>query len=490
MRPNPILPFPLLFLFIFSLTVVEAQFYENASDNLPTNGASSQSMDVQVADLDGDNDLDIVVANEFQANTILINDGNAVFTNGTFGNLPPIVHDSEDVAIADYDMDGDLDLIFCSEDDLVHEYYLNDGMASFNSHPSFQFANSKANAVISIDINSDSIPDVLFGNAGQNALYLNNGDGTFTNATLDRLPSINDTTQDINAEDVDQDGDLDLFVGNENGNRLLINNGTGFFSDETLDRLPQGLNIETRKVTFGDINGDDAPDVFLSNVRFIPGMNRQNRLFVNDGNGFFTDVTQNQLPNDNDDTLDAIFEDVDDDGDLDLVIANVNLQVSATQKIYLNDGTGIFTIAPVDILGSWYLGNALGVINADLNNDGLKDLYFCDRNTGGNNKDLLFLKNSTTAIETAILKPQSNVQIIPNPAQTYCTLTFDTAIIEQPTIMLLDSTGKRLSELSIHRESNRKFTLSLGHKKLVGGNYFIQITSNGQQWVEQLLIKN
>ena len=219
----------LFFFFSFS---AEGQIYENTPQNLPTNGTTGQSMDVQTADIDGDGDLDIILANEFQANTILLNDGNAVFSNGSFGNLPPAVHDSEDVAIADYDQDGDLDLIFCSEDDFVHEYYLNDGTGSFSAHPTFQFANSKANAVITADINGDDYPDVFFGNDGQNFLYLNNGDGTFNNVTNDQLPFINDTTQDLNLEDVDNDGDLDLFAGNENGNKLLINIGDGFFEDD------------------------------------------------------------------------------------------------------------------------------------------------------------------------------------------------------------------------------------------------------------------
>jgi len=69
--------------------------------------------------------------------------------------------------------------------------------------------------------------------------------------------------------------------------------------------------------------GDDDLDAFLSNVEFIPGKDRQNRLLVNDGHGNFTDQTSVQLPIDNDLTIDAVFEDVDLDGDLDLIIANV-----------------------------------------------------------------------------------------------------------------------------------------------------------------------
>ena len=81
---------------------------------------------------------------------------------------------------------------------------------------------------------------------------------------------------------------------------------------------------------------------FLSNVQFIPGKNRQNRLLINNGNGVFSDATSSHLPVDADDTLDAIFEDVDGDGFVDLIIANVNLQTSTCLKAYLNDSQGHF----------------------------------------------------------------------------------------------------------------------------------------------------
>ncbi|MFN7116054.1 MAG: FG-GAP repeat domain-containing protein [Saprospiraceae bacterium] len=252
-----------------------AQLYNDASANLPNVGAKGQSMDVRAADLDQDGDLDIILANEFQPNTLLFNDGTGKFTNVSASNLPQTVRDSEDVAVADFDGDGDLDLIFCSEDDInfgitpTHEYYLNDGTGKFTSAP-FQFPDSEANAVLAMDVNKDGAMDVIFGNKGQNTLFINRGDGTFVNETATRLPLINRTTQDLAFADIDGDSDLDLFAGNENGNLLLLNNGAGIFTDVTATRLPAGVNMETRKVTFGDVDNDGDADVFLANVGFIP----------------------------------------------------------------------------------------------------------------------------------------------------------------------------------------------------------------------------
>ena len=453
-----------LFLFLPFLTIpASAQLYTNASNNLPDNGARGPSMDVRTADIDGDGDLDIILANEFQANTILLNDGSGNFTNGTFNNIPQPINDSEDVAIADFNQDGHLDLVFCSEDDItlgqmnVHEYYLGDGTGKFTTAP-HQLPDSEANAVITADINQDSLPDLLFGNNGPTGLLLNNGDGTFT-VNTDRIPAVNRTTQDLAIADVDGDGDMDLMEGNENGNVLFINDGNGFFTDESATRLPQGLNIETRKITFGDIDGDDDVDIFLSNVVFIPGRNPQNRLLKNNGSGNFSDATLSQLPADSDHTIDAIFEDIDLDSDLDLVVANV---FGGPIKIYENDGTGNFSNATVAVLGQNYVQDALGVIAADLNGDGWRDLYICDRFIPQNNgKDLLLLRNIPTATES--LSPKGGViQLFPNPANDQLRIQLPQPGIVIKTLVLLDQQGRKASRFETFKSIG--YYLSVLHK--------------------------
>ena len=101
---------PTLFLSFF-INVASAQYFEDGTTNLPDGGTRFSSMDVRAADLDGDGDLDVVLGNEFQANTILINDGAGSFSF-SFGNLPQVDHDSEDIAIADFDQDGENELLF------------------------------------------------------------------------------------------------------------------------------------------------------------------------------------------------------------------------------------------------------------------------------------------------------------------------------------------------------------------------------------------
>jgi hypothetical protein len=461
-------------------TCLFGQLYTNASDNLPANGASGQSMDVRAADLDKDGDLDIVLANEFQGNTILINDGNATFTNATSGNLPQRIQDSEDVAIADFNMDGHLDLVFCSEDDVdlgesnVHEYYLGDGTGQFSTAPT-QLPDSKSNAAITAFINNDTFPDLIFGNDGQNFVLINDGNGQFSNETSSRLPNINDTTQDLMFFDVDNDGDDDLMVGNENGNKLLINDGQGVFSDESTDRLPPSFNLETRKIAFGDIDGDEDEDIFLANVAFIPGKNPQNRLWKNDGNGYFTDVTSSQLPFDADFSIDAIFVDINFDSDLDLIIGNVFNNTPI--RVYANDGTGSFQDSTLQTFGTNYIRDALGVIAADLNGDQSLDLYICDRNTGTGNKDLLLLNNQevVSSITSESIWDEATL-LYPNPGKDYFQIDLPKEVGEVKSLQIVDAQGKVLKQLK-YQLNNRSIVFKIADHR-AKGIYFVQIHSS------------
>jgi hypothetical protein len=73
------------------------------------------------------------------------------------------------------------------------------------------------------DVDGDGDPDLVLGNSGQNRLYLNDGSGTFTDATTERMPTTNDSTGSVALGDVDGDGDLDLICGNETPNGLFLN---------------------------------------------------------------------------------------------------------------------------------------------------------------------------------------------------------------------------------------------------------------------------
>jgi len=362
--------------------------FQDVSSQLPQGVLNGLSMDAAFGDVDGDGDLDVIVANEFRPNILLLNDGNARFTDGS-ARLPRDNRDSEDVGLADFDGDGDLDVVVVSEDDQVNELYFNDGTGRFSDEGVRLPVTGTSNGVLVADVSGDGAPDILIGNNGPNALLIGDGAGGFTDETAVRLPRLADVTQDLELGDVDGDGDLDLLVGNEGRNRLLINDGTGRFTDESAARLPaRSASEETREADFGDVDGDGDLDVFFANVQaFVQDADPQNRLLINDGAGVFADETEARLPPDVDATFDGDFADVDGDGDLDLLTANALVDLSQGQivdapyRAYLNDGTGRFTDGTADVFGAGITGTGLDLELGDLDGDGDADLYLSSRGT-------------------------------------------------------------------------------------------------------------
>jgi hypothetical protein len=343
-------------------------------------------MDTHAVDVDGDGDLDVVVAKEMQANVLLLNDGTGRLVDASDGRIPRVVHDSEDVAVADFDRDGDLDVVVASEDDRVSELYLNDGGGFFADGGKRLPAQGTSNSVIAADVDRDGDADLLFGNDGQDFLFINGG-GHFSDQTAQRLPAAADVTQDLEAGDVDGDGDLDLVVGNVGGNRLLLNDGRGFFTDAPAGRLPlRPEGEETREADLADVDGDGDLDLYFANVAFVAGADPQDRLLVNDGRGFFTDETARRIGRETSFTLDAEFVDLDGDGDLDLVTANVN--DTKPYRAFLNDGAGVFREGTGSVLPAGLTGQGIDVEVADFDGDGRKDLYLSSY-VGGTDRLLL-----------------------------------------------------------------------------------------------------
>lgn len=358
--------------------------YENVTGtNLPADALTGPSMDAATGDFDNDGDFDLVVATEFGQNILLLNNGSGVFTNAS-SRLPVTARDSEDIGVADFDGNGTLDIFIVSEDDRENELYINTGEAAFSDASNRLNADGISNAIVVFDVNRDGFPDVMIGNNGQNELLVNNGQGFFTNETQQRLPALQDVTQDLELGDIDGDGDLDIIIANEDDNRILINNGSGVFEDQTVQRLPlRDSPEETRETKLGDIDGDGDFDLFFANIQgFVDGAVRQNRLLVNNGNGVFTDVTDSQLPEDNDRSFTALFSDTDRDGDLDIITGNTNGEGfggNTPYRVYLNDGDGAFEEKTEEIFPSDIAGRGFDIVPADFNGDGLLDYYFASR---------------------------------------------------------------------------------------------------------------
>jgi hypothetical protein len=371
-------------------------FLDVTGTHLPSGILEGLSMDAGVGDVDGDGDLDIVIANEFRPNILLVNDGKGRFSDGSH-RLPRTEHDSEDVGIADFDGDGDLDIVIVSEDDQVNELYVNDDAGGFTDESARIPVTGTTNGLVVADLNGDGHPDLLLANNGQDALLINDGAGGFLDETTARLPVSEDVTQDLELGDVDGDGDPDLVVGNEGPNGLYINDGTAHFTDESRDRIPlRDTPEETREADFGDVDGDGDLDILFANVgAFVAGADVRNRLLINDGRGYYTDETDARLPPDSASSFDGDFRDVDGDGDLDILTGNSDVDLSQRRiadspyRAYLNDGSGRFSVATEQVFGEGVTGTGFDLEYGDFNGDGLEDIFLASRGT----RDRLLLRN-------------------------------------------------------------------------------------------------
>lgn len=228
------------------------------------------------------------------------------------------------------------------------------------------------------DLDQDGDLDVVFANGyvlsstGQAILptvlinKINQGLG-LVDETATRLPATAIKATLALACDVDGDGDLDL-VFSCNGpsqQRLYINNGSGVFTDESVARLGT-LNIAAAGCAFGDVDQDGDLDLFFNDEL----TNGQLKLLLNDSTGHFTNVTATHVavaPKTN--QQDVVLCDIDGDFDLDVL----NIGKSAGQQIFFNDGTGHFLTMTTALLpagtGLTYEAEA-----ADLDHDGDLDV--------------------------------------------------------------------------------------------------------------------
>lgn len=294
--------------------------------SIPLERTRMSTMDVQVADLDDNGEPDLILATEFGPNQILFSQNGTwnIDPNRTLPQLkeysaPFLGEDSEDVAIADFDQDGDLDLLFVSEDSEAHEYLLNDGEGRFIFAEAQIPKKGIANALLVFDYNHDQWPDVLLGIKGANELYVNK-EGRFELITQTIWDENQDHTQDLCMADIDGDGDLDIIEAVElGGNNLYINEGGSFRMAD--NPFPSQAKVESRKVITKDVDADGDMDIFFCNVGWNPEHEPYNQLYINDGRGKFQTV-EGMLPKDAATTLDAQFIDLNEDGILDIVSTN------------------------------------------------------------------------------------------------------------------------------------------------------------------------
>jgi hypothetical protein len=249
------------------------------------------------------------------------------------------------------------------------------------------------------DANSDGLDDLYLTRLdGPDSLYLNNGDGTFTDATeAAGLGGFDFRSNGAGFADLTNDGHQDLVVTTVAEDRfyLFINNGDGTFTEEAVER---GVALESDdprggySVAFGDYDNDGWVDIHLTewldaNTHTVPSATHA-RLLRNRGAeapGVFEDVSAAAGVQVGKDMVDStglseftdpvfsfasVFVDIDGDGFVDLVVSGDY----GTSQLFWNNGDGTFTDGTAQA-GFGTEGNAMGLAVGDVTGDGNQDLF-------------------------------------------------------------------------------------------------------------------
>jgi hypothetical protein len=355
---------------------------------------SGYGMGCAVGDFDNDGDEDLYVTN-FGANLLYRNNGNGTFTEigKKAGVASPLW--STSAAFADYDNDGKLDLFVANYVDFTmdNNKWCGDYQRKIRAycHPDAY----------------EGLPDIL---------YHNNGDGTFTDVS--RKAGLTERWgKGLGAvfSDLDDDGDLDLFVAKDSvPNALYRNNGDGTFTDITLDSgtgySEDGKPEAGMGTDAGDYDGDGRFDLFVAHLS-----GEVNELYRNLGGLRFEVAT---YPAGIADVgvlwvgFGANFFDYDNDGDLDIYVANghiidnipqFNDSLSYAQRDFLYENVGGGKFKEVGRQHGAYFSQAFvgrGMALADIDNDGDLDIVVSNsdqravllRNDGGNSRHYLRLR--------------------------------------------------------------------------------------------------
>lgn len=381
---------------LLATSFATAQSFTNSTTQL---GATHNSGGcVGVTDMDGDGRDDIVVLHQSRFLRVFYNtpSGYNLVDYGTISS-----NQQWGMAIGDIDADGHRDVISGGAYDGVRLMKLTgSGSPQTTTLPNGSMFMQACNVA---DINNDGSLDYFAcHDDGLSRIWTNDGAGNLVaNTSLIDLTNY-DTGNFPNTDhsgnygsvwsDINHDGNLDLVIakcrqGVTNAldprriNQAWINDGNGNYTEEAVDR---GIAIyqQSWTVDFGDVNNDGFFDCLITNHTSTL------KLMLNDGNGFFTDITASAGVADAGFFLQAKMVDFDNDGFLDIIYSG------GLHRYYRNNGNATFTHIPntfpySDTMHSFGIG--------DFNQDGFADVYASYGNSyvssDSNNPDILWMNN-------------------------------------------------------------------------------------------------
>jgi hypothetical protein len=306
--------------------------------------------------------------------------GQPAFTKITEGAIVTDGGSSYGCAWGDYDNDGFIDLVVANGWGQRSFLYHNDRDSTFTGVTTGPIVEDSGDstAVVWGDYDNDGFIDLFIANSSppRDFLYRNKGDGTFAKVATGSI--VNDTGFGVGAAwaDYDRDGWLDLFVANSLNENDFLHHGNG---NGTFTPITSGPVVTSGASSIGcswaDADNDGDPDLVVANLVSFPILNpivgQNDFYFRNEGLGAFTRITTGPVAADTSVSSGVAWGDYDNDGDLDLVVINVR---GENDRLYRNLGAGNFELVTASVVSTEGLaGN--GCAWGDYDNDGWLDLF-------------------------------------------------------------------------------------------------------------------
>jgi len=376
-----------LVVFFLSQILISQIYFEDRALDLGINisGTSGSILGgVSFFDFDNDGWDDLTFASKYSFPVRFFKNTLGTFTEQNF-NITISGH-SKQVLWVDYDNDGDNDL-FVTKVDGVNKLYQNNGSFVFTDiTASAGFPNTSILYTYGAtfgDYDNDGFLDVFISNKDDskiipNQLYHNNGDGTFTDVSLEAgISTIGHLSFCATFFDYNKDGYQDIYISNDrvtNTNILYENNTNGTFTDVS---ILSGTNIAANAMstTIGDYNNDGWLDIYVTNT------SEGNYLLKNNGDETFTNVALITGTTFNSIGWGANFFDADNDTDLDLYVSSMisNPDIGLFTYAFYECQPDFSYIIPIDagFINDQYasFANAIG----DFNNDGYTDFVVANQ---------------------------------------------------------------------------------------------------------------
>ena len=377
---------------------------------------------VELADLNADGSVDLLFANggnydqagEPVLSTAWLNDGGGTFTNATADVLSETPRLTRSIKVGDLNADGLPDILIGTTYNTQSQLRLGTAIGAWTDAT----ANLPA-AELSVgdlelgDVDADGDLDVVLADWGDDGplgaggvvqLWLNDGAATFADATAEAMPdTLVGFSWDLELVDVDNDWDLDIATSCKlcSSSLLYVNDGGGNFTDVSEAQMPPfENNYEFAPI---DLDGDGFLDLLTINDGSPSPNGLREHAFRNDGSGTFVDATDDWWPDTSNtgwDDNSVIGLDVESDGDADFLVSSLD----GPDRLLVNDGSGLLSLA-ADAFDADPSRGTLGMALADLNGDGLIDVVESQGEVPGALEERVYLG-------TVVLEPDTAPPIV------------------------------------------------------------------------------